>query len=212
MTGWRMGWAVAPPAVAKAMGDIQSQETSCPSSVSQYAAIAALEGAQECVAQMLQEFAARRRLVCSRLRAMPGVRVNEPDGAFYAFFDVSHYFGSRSAAGRSEIRWLLHGVPGVGPRQPGARLGVRRRGLRADVVRHEPGTDRRRTRPAGGVARRAAVTGRPILLLLTEDDVRRLLTMEVALEAVEAGCGSWPSTRPKTFRGAVAGPITSCCT
>jgi aspartate aminotransferase len=93
MTGWRMGWAVAPPAVAKAMGDIQSQETSCSSSVSQYATIAALEGPQECVAGMLREYAARRELVFSRLKAIPGLRLSVPDGAFYAFFDVSSYFG-----------------------------------------------------------------------------------------------------------------------
>ncbi|HEY1375788.1 MAG TPA: pyridoxal phosphate-dependent aminotransferase [Gemmataceae bacterium] len=93
MTGWRMGWAVAPPAAAKAMADIQSQETSCPSSVSQYATVAALEGPQEYVAQMRAEYEARRELVCSRLRAIPGVRLNVPDGAFYAFFDVSAYFG-----------------------------------------------------------------------------------------------------------------------
>jgi aspartate aminotransferase len=100
MTGWRMGWAVAPPATAKAMADIQSQETSCPSSVSQYATIAALEGPQDCVARMLQEYATRRELVFSRLRAIPGLRLNVPDGAFYAFFDVSSYFG-KPIAGRT---------------------------------------------------------------------------------------------------------------
>jgi aspartate aminotransferase len=101
MTGWRMGWAVAPPAVAKAMADIQSQETSCPSSVGQYALWAALDGPQDCVAAMRQEYAARRELVVSRLRAIPGVRVHEPDGAFYAFFDVSAHFGRdvRDSAG-----------------------------------------------------------------------------------------------------------------
>jgi aspartate aminotransferase len=92
MTGWRMGWAIAPLVVAKAMGDIQSQETSCPSSVSQYATIAALDGPQECVATMKAEYAVRRELVCKRLRAIPGVRISVPDGAFYAFFDVSAYF------------------------------------------------------------------------------------------------------------------------
>jgi aspartate aminotransferase len=100
MTGWRMGWAVAPVPVAKAMGDIQSQETSCPSSVSQYALIAALDGPQDCVAQMRREYEARRELVCRRLRAIPGVRMHFPDGAFYAFFDVSAYFG-RPLAGRT---------------------------------------------------------------------------------------------------------------
>ena len=94
MTGWRMGWAIAPAAVVKAMDTIQSQETSCPSSVSQAALIAALDGPQECVAEMRAEFAARRELVCGLLTAIPGVKLPTPDGAFYAFFDVSAYFGT----------------------------------------------------------------------------------------------------------------------
>jgi aspartate aminotransferase len=93
MTGWRMGWTVAPAAVVKAMDTIQSQETSCPSSVSQAALIAALDGPQECVGRMRAEFAKRRELVCDRLRQIPGLRLPVPDGAFYAFFDVSAYFG-----------------------------------------------------------------------------------------------------------------------
>lgn len=93
MTGWRMGWAIAPAAVVKAMDTIQSQETSCPSSVSQAALIAALDGPQECVAEMRTEFAARRELVFALLKAMPGVKVPNAEGAFYAFFDVSAYFG-----------------------------------------------------------------------------------------------------------------------
>jgi aspartate aminotransferase len=93
MTGWRMGWAVAPVAIAKAMDTIQSQETSCPSSVSQAALIAALDGPQECVAEMRTEFAARRELVTKLLKTIPGIRFTPPDGAFYAFFDISSYFG-----------------------------------------------------------------------------------------------------------------------
>ena len=93
MTGWRMGWAVAPPAVASAMGNIQSQETSCPSSVSQHALLAALEGPQDCVAEMRQEFEARRELVCKLIGQIPRVRIPKPDGAFYLFFDVSACFG-----------------------------------------------------------------------------------------------------------------------
>src|SRR5205807_2465158 len=89
MTGWRIGWAVGPPNVIKAMGNVQSQETSSPCSVSQYAAVTALEGDQECVEQMRREFEARRDLVCRRLAALPGVRCTTPGGAFYAFFDVS---------------------------------------------------------------------------------------------------------------------------
>ncbi len=93
MTGWRMGWAVAPAAVVKAMDTIQSQETSCPSSVSQAALVAALAGPQECVAEMRKEFAGRRELTLGLLGQIPGVKLPAPEGAFYAFFDVSAYFG-----------------------------------------------------------------------------------------------------------------------
>ncbi len=93
MTGWRMGWAIAPAAAVKAMDTIQSQETSCPSSVSQAALIAALDGPQVCVAEMRTEFAARRELTFGLLRGIPGLKVPNPEGAFYAFFDVSSYFG-----------------------------------------------------------------------------------------------------------------------
>ena len=99
MTGWRMGWALGPVHVIKAMGNLQSQQTGCPSTVSQYAALAALEGDQECVERMRREFEARRDLVCKRLAALPGVRCPTPGGAFYAFFDVSAHFG-RTLGGR----------------------------------------------------------------------------------------------------------------
>ena len=99
MTGWRMGWALGPTAVIKAMGNVQSQQTSCPCSISQAAAMAALEGDQECVEHMRREFEARRDLVCARLQKMPGVKSFVPEGAFYAFFDVSAHFG-RTLAGR----------------------------------------------------------------------------------------------------------------
>ena len=100
MTGWRVGWAAGPPAVIKAMGSVQSQEAGCPCSVSQYAALAALEGDQECVERMRREFEARRDMVCDRLQKMPGVRARVPEGAFYAFFDVSAHFG-RTLGGRT---------------------------------------------------------------------------------------------------------------
>ena len=93
MTGWRMGWTIGPAAVIKAMGNVQSQQTGCPSSISQYAALAALEGDQTCVETMRREFEARRDLVCKRLAAMPGVRCPVPGGAFYAFFNVAAHFG-----------------------------------------------------------------------------------------------------------------------
>jgi aspartate aminotransferase len=100
MTGWRIGWAVGPAPVVKAMGNIQSQQTSSPCSVSQYAALAALQGPQDCVEKMRKEFEARRELVCRRLSTLPGVTCPSPGGAFYAFFNVSAHFG-RTLAGKT---------------------------------------------------------------------------------------------------------------
>jgi aspartate aminotransferase len=93
MTGWRIGWAIGPMEVAKAMDSLQSQETSNPCSISQFAALAALEGDQRCIAEMRDEFSRRRDYVVGRLRDMPGISIIEPDGAFYAFFNVRDYFG-----------------------------------------------------------------------------------------------------------------------
>lgn len=93
MTGWRIGWTLGPKNVITAMGTVQSQQTSNPCSVSQAAAKAALEGDQSCVRTMCQEFQARRDYVCERLAKMPGIGIRVPEGAFYAFFDVSAHFG-----------------------------------------------------------------------------------------------------------------------
>jgi len=100
MTGWRMGWAVGPWPIIRAMGNVQSQETGCPSSITQYAALAALQGDQSCVEKMRQEFEARRDLVCRRLAAMPGVNCPIPGGAFYAFFNISAHFGKNLGGGK----------------------------------------------------------------------------------------------------------------
>jgi aspartate aminotransferase len=99
MTGWRSGWALGPVNVIKAMANVQSQQTGCPCSISQYATLAALEGDQTCVEQMRREFEARRDLVCERLKKMPSIRSFVPQGAFYAFFDVSAHF-ERTLGGR----------------------------------------------------------------------------------------------------------------
>lgn len=97
MTGWRIGWAAGPAHVIKMMGNVQSQETSSPCSVSQIAAQTALDGDQQCVEEMRQEFAARRDLVCRRLSDLPGISIRPPAGAFYAFFNVSAHFGKMLA-------------------------------------------------------------------------------------------------------------------
>jgi aspartate aminotransferase len=93
MTGWRIGWAVAAEPVAKFMGDIQSQETSNPCSVSQWAALEAIIGPQDSVVTMKAEFQKRRDYVLSRIASLPNVSCTPPDGAFYAFMNVSSQFG-----------------------------------------------------------------------------------------------------------------------
>jgi aspartate aminotransferase len=100
MTGWRIGWAVAAPGVAKFMGDMQSQETSNACSVSQWAALAAITGPQDSVAVMLDHFAKRRAYVMERVAGLPQVRCVPPGGAFYAFMNVSAHFG-RTLGGRA---------------------------------------------------------------------------------------------------------------
>jgi aspartate aminotransferase len=106
MTGWRIGWTIAPEPLSKAIGNLQSQETSNPCSVSQHAAVAALTGPQDCVAEMRRAFERRRDLVAGRLRAMPGVRIPEIGGAFYAFFDIREPLRRLAAGGVStSMQW-----------------------------------------------------------------------------------------------------------
>ena len=93
MTGWRIGWTIGPPALSKAMGSLQSQETSNPCSISQHAAIEALTGPQECVTLMRNAFQARRDLVVKRLSQIPGVKIPDIGGAFYAFLDIHASLG-----------------------------------------------------------------------------------------------------------------------
>ncbi|AKU90489.1 pyridoxal phosphate-dependent aminotransferase [Vulgatibacter incomptus] len=88
MTGWRLGWAAAPKPIVAAMQKIQDQSTSNPSSITQMAAIAALQGGQECVEEMRKKFDARRRYVEERLAGIPGLHCGPIGGAFYAFVDA----------------------------------------------------------------------------------------------------------------------------
>lgn len=85
MTGWRIGYIAGPEALVKAMKKIQSQSTSNPTSISQYAAEAALNGSQECVQEMLSAFKVRHDYVVKALNELPGVVCIESDGTFYAF-------------------------------------------------------------------------------------------------------------------------------
>jgi aspartate aminotransferase len=101
MTGWRIGWTLAPVELTAAMTKLQSQQTSNPCSISQYAAIAALNGPQDCVEEMRAEFARRRIYVMQRIKALPNVSFAEPGGAFYVFFNVAGHFGRPLPGGQT---------------------------------------------------------------------------------------------------------------
>ncbi|CAN5524251.1 pyridoxal phosphate-dependent aminotransferase [soil metagenome] len=91
MTGWRLGWAAAPLAIAKAMSNFQDQVTSNPTSFVQKGAVAAYNLPAESVEKMRAEFEARRDLIVGALKAIPNVKIPVPGGAFYAFADFSAY-------------------------------------------------------------------------------------------------------------------------
>ncbi|MEJ2686679.1 MAG: pyridoxal phosphate-dependent aminotransferase [Gammaproteobacteria bacterium] len=88
MTGWRIGYAAGPAPAIQAMKKIQSQSTSNPASISQAAALAALEGDQSCIKTMVEAFKTRHDFVVEALNAMPGVRCQAGDGTFYCFPNV----------------------------------------------------------------------------------------------------------------------------
>jgi aspartate aminotransferase len=96
MTGWRIGFLAAPLWLAKATSKLQSQYTSGACSIAQKAAEAAYTGPQECVEDMRKAFERRRDLIVGLARTIPGWKVNEPQGAFYLFPEVSSYFGKRN--------------------------------------------------------------------------------------------------------------------
>lgn len=89
MTGWRIGYVGGPVELVAAMKKIQSQSTSNPTSISQYAAEEALNGSQDCVAEMLQAFKQRHRFVVDTLNQIDGIKCTDSDGTFYAFPDFS---------------------------------------------------------------------------------------------------------------------------
>jgi len=120
MTGWRLGYALAPAAVVSAMQKLQSQSTSNPTSIVQKAAVAGLKGSQQCVEDMRTEYIRLRDHVVNGLRSIPGVTCNMPGGAFYAFPNVSSFFGrgglksAADVAGRLLRESHVAVVPGEG--------------------------------------------------------------------------------------------------
>lgn len=100
MTGWRIGYAAGPAYIIKAMGKLQSQSTSNPTSISQVAAQAALEGPQACIEPMLVAFKERHTYVVNRFNNMPGISCLSAGGAFYAFPDAREAISNLHKAGK----------------------------------------------------------------------------------------------------------------
>ncbi len=96
MTGWRIGFIAAPEWIVKGCNKLQGQYTSGPCSVSQKAAEAAFAGPQECVEEMRQAFERRKNLIVKLAKEIPGLEVNDPQGAFYLFPKCSSFFGKKA--------------------------------------------------------------------------------------------------------------------
>jgi len=118
MTGWRLGYAVGDPAVIKALNLLQSQTSSCPSSITQAAAVEALVGDQSFVAESVAVYRERRDRAVELLGAIDGLTPISPDGAFYLFVDCSGLIGRRTADGKvlendQDVTFFLLDVAGV---------------------------------------------------------------------------------------------------
>jgi len=100
MTGWRIGYAAGPQPLIKAMATLQSQSTSNPCSIAQWAAVEALNGPQEFLIEFRTAFQRRRNLVVDMLNAAPGITCPKPEGAFYVYPDISGCIGKTSAGGK----------------------------------------------------------------------------------------------------------------
>jgi aspartate aminotransferase len=107
MTGWRLGFTLGPAAIITAVQKLQSQSTSNPTSIVQKAAVVALKGPQQCVEDMRAEYVKLRDHVVKGLRSIPGVKCTLPEGAFYAYPNVSEFFGRSGINSASEIAGKL---------------------------------------------------------------------------------------------------------
>ncbi len=119
MTGWRVGYALAPQPLIVAMTKLQSQSTSNPTSIAQYGALAAMTGPMDSIPVMLAEYARRRERILAGLRAIPGVTCTAPQGAFYVFPNVSARFSAEIPSASAIAKQLLESehvalVPGEG--------------------------------------------------------------------------------------------------
>ena len=114
MTGWRLGYTAAPPEIAKAISIIQSHTTSNPTSFAQYGGIAALQGDQGMITDMVEEYDMRRQYMMSRLQGIKNVDIVEPEGAFYFLVDTTKIgLNSMNLTEKLLSRYLVAAVPGA---------------------------------------------------------------------------------------------------
>ena len=103
MTGWRLGFTLGPAPIISAVQKLQSQSTSNPTSIVQKAAVAALKGPQQCVEGMRLSYIKLRDYVIAGLRSIPGIKCTSPEGAFYAYPNVSAFIGRGGVKSASEL-------------------------------------------------------------------------------------------------------------
>src|SRR5438270_1469967 len=103
MTGWRLGYALAPAAIVDAMNKLQGQQTSNPASIVQKAAVAALTGPQQCVEDMKADYIRLRDRIIGGLTAIPGITCTRPQGAFYAYPNISSFLGRSGMRSASDV-------------------------------------------------------------------------------------------------------------
>lgn len=114
MTGWRLGYTAAPPEIAKAISIIQSHTTSNPTTFAQYGALAALQGPQNMIEDMVEEYDMRRQYMLSRLQKINNIEVIEPEGAFYFLVDIAKIgLNSMNLTEKLLSRYLVAAVPGA---------------------------------------------------------------------------------------------------
>ncbi len=114
MTGWRLGYTAAPPEIAEAIDTIQSHTTSNPTTFAQYGALAALQGDQSFVNDMVEEYDMRRQYMLSRLQKIRNIEVVEPDGAFYFLVDTTKIgLNSLNLSEKLLSRYRVAAVPGI---------------------------------------------------------------------------------------------------
>lgn len=158
MTGWRIGWTLAPKALIKAIGTIQGQSTTNATAVAQHAALAAITGPRDAVRVMQAAFEKRRDAMVDGLNGVPGMRCRKPEGAFYAFADCRGLYGiehegKRITGDEGVAMWLLDAAHVVGvPGEPFGAPGYIRFSYATSEDRIRAGLDAMRA--AIGAARR----------------------------------------------------------